>query len=72
MSHEGKTELRVEVPTIDLATIDGHCNATGKSRTDLVRVILGEWSEAKRHEAMVICRVAGINPFASDTHRSNP
>ena len=67
--HEGKTELRFELPTQDLATVDGYCNATGKSRTDVLRVIVGQWTEKKRHEATVICRVTGINPFTPDTTR---
>lgn len=69
--HDGKTEIRFEVPSQDLATVDGYCNATGKSRTDVLRLMVAEWTEKKRHEATVICRVAGINPFASESNRSH-
>jgi hypothetical protein len=69
MSHDGKTELRFELPTQDLATVDGYCNATGKSRTDVLRGMVAEWAEKKRHEATVICRVTGINPFTPESTR---
>jgi hypothetical protein len=63
MSHEGRTELRVEIPTEDMAVIDGYCSGTGKSRTDVIREVLAEWSQRQLHVATVICRVAGRNPF---------
>ncbi|MGZ8158376.1 MAG: hypothetical protein ACXWT4_06160 [Methylobacter sp.] len=65
------TELRVNIPddTDIIAVMDGYCQATGKSRTDIVIEVLGTWAAQKKHEAILICRVAGINPTASETHR---
>jgi hypothetical protein len=62
-------ELRMEVPRNDLAVLDGYCSATGRSRSDVVRELLGKWSSDKSHEAMMICRVAGINPTLPDGDR---
>lgn len=63
-------EIRIEVPDDELAILDGYCAARGNGRTDVFRKLLKEWSEAKRHEAIMICRVAGINPVASESDRS--
>ena len=64
-----KAEIRFEAPSLDLAVLDGYCNATGKTRTDVMRALLGEWSRDRLHEATVICRVAGVNPMASEGDR---
>lgn len=69
MSHDGKTELRVEVPVDDIRVLDGYCTATGKSRTDVMREMLAAWSFQRVHEATLICRVAGVNPFESEGGR---
>lgn len=63
------TELRLEVPREDVAVLDGYCSATGKSRSEVIRSLLASWSKDKLHEAMVICRVAGINPASSEAGR---
>ena len=47
-SHQSKVELRVEVAEEDIATLDGYCNARGKTRTDVIRELLREWSAMKR------------------------
>ncbi len=61
--------VSVEIPADEISVIDGYCNATGLSRTTVVRRILREWSGAKHREAILICRVAGSNPDASVTDR---
>lgn len=64
-----KTELRIEVEADELGVLDGYVQATGKSRTDVVRVMLQEWSARKLHEATLICRVAGVNPAMPEAGR---
>jgi len=64
-----RIELRVELPSVDVSVLDGYCSATGRSRADVVRCILSDWSLARIHEAKVICRVAGVNPFESEPGR---
>ena len=64
------TELRFEVAVDDVSVLDGYCSATGKSRTDIMRAILKDWSCAKLREATLICRVAGVNPTSPDPKRS--
>ncbi|MCX8016730.1 MAG: hypothetical protein N2690_02325 [Rhodocyclaceae bacterium] len=64
-----KTELRIEIDMDALRILDGYVNATGKSRTDVVRSLILEWTERKLHEAIVICRVAGVNPASPEADR---
>lgn len=64
------TELRVELPAEEVAVLDGYCQATGKSRAVVVRKLLKDWSDKKRHEAILICRVSGGNPGAPESVRS--
>ncbi|MCX8017660.1 MAG: hypothetical protein N2690_07170 [Rhodocyclaceae bacterium] len=64
-----KTELRIEIDMDALRILDGYVHATGKSRTDVVRSLILEWAERKLHEAIVICRVAGVNPASPDADR---
>lgn len=66
-----KTEIRFEVESGELSVIDGYCNATGKCRTEVIKSILGEWSDKKLHESILICRVAGVNPTALEAVRSS-
>lgn len=56
------SEIRWEATAEETAVLDGYCSATGKNRTDVIRNLVKEWSKAKEHEAIIICRVAGINP----------
>jgi metal-responsive CopG/Arc/MetJ family transcriptional regulator len=56
------TEVRFEVPKEEVSVLDGYCQATGKDRSKVIRDVLRQWSEQKRHEAILICRVAGCNP----------
>ena len=62
-------EIRWEATADETAVLDGYCSATGKNRTDVIRNLLKEWSKAKQHEAIIICRVAGINPVAPEGER---
>jgi len=65
------TELRVEMPAEELTVLDGYCSATGQSRTTVMRRILLDWSDKKLHEAVLICRVAGVNPTAPEANRGS-
>lgn len=70
MAADGKSEVRFDIPLRDLAVLDAYCHATGKGRTAVMLALLQEWTEAKRYEAMMVCRVAGVNPMASESDRS--
>jgi len=63
-------EIRFETTKEVLAVIDGFCSAGGKHRTEVINQILSEWTTSKLHEAILICRVAGVNPQASERDRS--
>lgn len=63
------TEISFELPASECAVLDGYCQAKNLKRTAVVRRILKEWSDMKQHEAIMICRVSGVNPTASGTHR---
>lgn len=62
-------EIRCEVPNEAVAVLDGFCQATGKSRSDVIRQLLSEWSETKLRESILVCRVAGVNPTAPERNR---
>ena len=64
-------EIRFEMPSIDVATLDGYCMATEKNRTVVIAQLLADWSAAKQREAILICRVAGINPALSEPNRND-
>jgi len=63
------TELRVEVEKDELTVLDAYVNATGKSRAGVIRLLLKQWSEAKLHESILVCRVARINPTDPEPSR---
>jgi len=65
-----KSELRCDIPREELSVLDGFCNGTDRSRTDVIRELLAEWSAKKLHEATVICRVVGVNPTVPDMDRA--
>lgn len=69
MSHEHKTEIRVEVDAVEVCVMDGYCQASGRNRTDVIRELLAKWSAEKLHESTLICRVSGCNPFAPEGDR---
>ncbi len=66
---ERTTEISFEVPASEVSVLDGYCQAKNLKRTQVVRRILREWSEDKHREAMIVCRVAGIKPEVSGSHR---
>ena len=70
MSTDRTTEIRLELPGHECGVLDGYVQATGKSRTQVMRDILRLWSEAKLHEATLILRVAGRNPGAPEVSRN--
>lgn len=59
-------EIRFEAKDSTVAVLDGYCSATGKCRTAFINGLLEDWAKAKSNEAMIICRVAGINPTLSE------
>lgn len=63
------TELRVEVEKDELSVLDAYVNATGKSRASVIRFLLKQWSDAKLHEAIIVCRVARVNPTDPESPR---
>lgn len=65
----GKTEIRFELPAEEVGVIDGYCKARGLDRTTVFRELLKAWSDEKLHEAVSICRVAGVNPLRPETDR---
>lgn len=65
------TELRVELPRDEIAVLDGYCQATGQDRSKVIRRVLKEWSDQRSHEAILICRVANINPALPEVGRVN-
>ena len=65
-----KTEVRFEIDAEDLAVLDGYCIGTGKHRTEVLKELLKEWSDKQLHVSIMVCRVAQVNPAASETHRS--
>ena len=62
-------EIRFEAEAETVAVIDGFCSATGKCRTGFINDLLKSWAREKLHEAMIVCRVAGINPMEPDGNR---
>ena len=62
-------EVRFEAKESTIAVLDGYCSATGKCRTAFINQLLEDWARKKLHEASVVCRVAGINPIASEAPR---
>ncbi len=59
MATDRTTEIRLELPAVECAVLDGYTQATGKTRTQVMRDILRLWSDAKLHEAQIILRVVG-------------
>ncbi len=68
---EKMTEISFEVTASEAAVLDGYCQALNIKRTTVMRRLLKEWSDEKLHESILVCRVAGVNPAASGTHRES-
>lgn len=64
-----KTEIRFELPAEEVGVLDGYCQARGLDRTTVFRDLLKAWSDEKLHEAVSICRVAGVNPTQPEAGR---
>lgn len=67
---DGKSEMRFDIPLEDMAVLDAYCTCNSMSRTAVISKLLLDWTKAKRYEAMMVCRVAGINPMTSESDRS--
>lgn len=55
-------ELRGECPRWILNVLDAVSMAEDRTRTALVNDILGEYAKKKKHEAMLVQKLAGGNP----------
>ena len=62
-------EIRFEAADQDVAVLDGYCSARGKCRTEVIKQILEEWSNAKLHEATLIVRFAGHLATSPENNR---
>ena len=65
----GRTEVRFEARNETVSVIDGYCQATGKCRTEFINDLLEEWADRKLHEAIIVCRVSGVNPASPESVR---
>ena len=64
-------ELRGEVPRKYVDVLDAVVAAQpGASRMSVLRAVLGDWVARKKHEAMLIQRVAGVTGTAPEPGRS--
>jgi len=64
---DGKSEVRFDIPLEDMAVLDAYCLCNNLSRTAVIQNLLLDWTQDKRREATMICRVAGINPIRSES-----
>lgn len=62
-------EVRFEAKRETIDVIDGYYAGTGKCRTGVINDLLEQWAKNKLYEATLVCRVAGINPMATDADR---
>lgn len=70
MSDDPFVELRGEVLREHVDVLDAVAMATpGANRMTILRAVLAEWVERKRHEAMLIQRVSPVNGSAPEAHR---
>ncbi len=69
MATERMTEVSFEVPASEVSVLDGYCQAKSIKRTAAYRQILKEWTDQKLHEAIMVCRVAGVNPTTTGSNR---
>jgi len=63
------TEIRFELDAHEVSVLDGYCQATGKSRGEVLRGLLRDWSADQLHVATLICRTAGVNPAQPEAPR---
>ena len=69
MAADRKTEIRFEVEASECSVLDGYCQATGKDRSKVIRELIEKWSAETLHVSTLVCRVAGRNPFDSESDR---
>ncbi len=63
-------EIRFELPRDVAAVLDAYCQARSLTKTSVIVDMVREWSEVKRHEWILGCRMLGINPVAPERDRS--
>lgn len=61
------TEVRFLAPAEQVALIDAIGMTRGMDRTQMMRTLLRDTVEKALHDATVLCRVARVNPLASDS-----
>ena len=67
MSEPRDAELRGNVPKKLLQMIDALMQAGGyDNRMDVVVPVMQDYVDKKLHEATMLCRMAGVNPFESE------
>lgn len=66
---DDETEVRFECLKTEAAVLEAYVQASDRSKKEVMREMLAAWSEKKRHEWIVACRVANINPFAPHSDR---
>jgi hypothetical protein len=62
-------EVRIDIDAQELAVMDGYIQASGSNRTKIIGELVRKWAADKLHESIVVCRMARINPLATDTER---
>ena len=63
-------EIRCEIPADELVILDGYIQAGGASdRTRVIRDLLAKWAKDQLHISTIVCRMARINPMASEADR---
>lgn len=60
-------ELRLDCPKETVLWLDAISMARGMDRGPLINEILAKWAMDERHHHMVVQRVVGINPGASES-----
>jgi hypothetical protein len=66
---DDEIEVRFECMKSETSVLEAYVQGSGRSRKEVMREMLKAWSDKKRHEWTVGCRIAGINPFAPQSDR---
>lgn len=56
-------EVRFDLDRDDLTVLDAYCQATGKSRVDVMRKLLSGWASDLVHTSTMVLRAKHINPL---------
>lgn len=67
-----KVPVSFDIPAGEFSVLDGYCHATGSNRTAVMRKLLKDWSDIEHRKAILICRVAGINPPGTEPSQVPP